>query len=53
MKLEDQQRFEVDAEMCAEMWLSCERCNWGADIEGPITLAELNRRADEHTEVCR
>lgn len=26
---------------------------WWVDIADPITLAELNQRADEHTEVCR
>lgn len=53
MSPEDQQRFYVDpADDGALIWLTCERCLWQAELE-PLTLAELNQRADEHTEVCR
>jgi hypothetical protein len=37
----------------AETLISCTRCAWGAQIDGALDLAELNRRAGEHTEVCR
>lgn len=53
---ENRQRFEVYGDMNADgSWLtiSCDRCTWYADVEDPLTLAELNQRADEHTEVCR
>jgi hypothetical protein len=57
--LEDQQRFQVQPAGSSGwgywVWLSCTRCPWlGVDFDaGPLTLAELNRRADEHTEACR
>lgn len=38
MDLEDQHRFQVEGV---------------AVYDDPTTLAELNQRADEHTEVCR
>ena len=57
MNLEDQQQFTVEAIGDylgeAETWLTCSRCAWTAEIDKALTLAELNQRADEHTEVCR
>lgn len=55
MELEDEYRFEVEAmdAYAPEIWLNCTRCSWVAEIEGRITLAELNQRAAEHAEVCR
>ncbi|GEM_PF-3842940 len=57
MQLEDQYRFQVEPVVvrtgAANLWLSCDRCRWYADVSNPITLADLNQRADEHTEVCR
>lgn len=56
MKLEDQQRFQVEGgAVCedAQIWITCERCGWVAVLDEPIPLAELNQRAEEHTEVCR
>lgn len=57
MDLEDQQRFEIEPQEWRgdhSITLHCTRCNaWTAIIDGHPTLAELNRRADEHAEVCR
>ena len=58
MELEDQQRFQVEAigaayGVEAATVLTCDRCQWSADIDDPISLADLNQHADEHTEVCR
>lgn len=56
MDLEDQYRFQVEAVAGEEadiVLLTCDRCRWDADITSTITLADLNQRADEHTEVCR
>jgi hypothetical protein len=53
---EDQHRFDLMADLNEDgSWITiaCDRCQWTADIEDPITLAELNDRASEHTEVCR
>ncbi len=57
MDLEDQQRFTVKpfAEFeDATLSLVCDRCGdrW-AEFDGPVALAELNQRADQHAEVCR
>lgn len=54
---EDQYRFQIEPVVvrtgAANLWLTCNRCRWYADITEPITLADLNDRASEHTEVCR
>ncbi len=58
MNLEDQHRFEVyglGSEVFGAVVLKCLRCPWQAETEttdDTLTLAELNRRADEHAEVC-
>jgi len=52
----DMQRFQITGDMNADgSWIeiSCDKCRWYAEIEDPLTLAELVQRADEHTEVCR
>lgn len=57
MDLEDQHRFQVEPIVvrtgAANVWLTCDHCRWIAVYSEPLTLADLNRRADEHTEVCR
>jgi hypothetical protein len=56
MELEDQYRFEVDVMVeygGVTLDLTCRRCGWVCQPDSPITLAELNQRADEHAEVCR
>lgn len=66
MELEDQHRFQVEAMGWnydgATVTLACTRCKWYADYDQPsgpnetyepLTLADLNQRAQEHTEVCR
>jgi transcriptional regulator with XRE-family HTH domain len=57
MDLEDQYRFTVEPVVVRtgliDIWLSCDRCRWSASITDPISLADLNQRADEHTEACR
>ncbi len=57
MQLEDQYRFRVEAVApwgVADLSLQCTRCSrWAVHIDRPLTLAELSRRADEHTEQCR
>lgn len=57
MDLEDQHRFQVEAMAVPTdvglIWISCDRCGWHAEIDDPISLADLELRADEHTEVCR
>lgn len=58
MRVDDQQRFEVEAHEGRRgshgLTLGCNRCcTWHAILDSPIDLAELNRRAGEHTEVCR
>lgn len=50
-------RFTVWGEETADggrLWMSDHRhgCVWSPDIEQPADLAELNRRAGEHAEVC-
>lgn len=52
------ERFDVWSEETADggrLWMSHHRngCVWSPDIEQPADLAELNRRASEHAEVCR
>lgn len=37
----------------ADISLRHDCVTWAVHIDRPITLAELNRRAAEHTEVCR
>lgn len=59
MNLEDQYRFELEAFQVdrgdTRVILACTRngCPWLIEIDEPTTLAELNQRAAEHTEVCR
>lgn len=56
MDLEDQHRFQVEGlASCedAQLVLSCHRCAHQWVFDGPLNLAELDQRADEHTEVCR
>lgn len=56
MQLEDQQRFQIEGGASAEdaqLWLTCDRCGLVLVSDEPLTLAELNQRADEHTEECR
>lgn len=36
-----------------ELALTCNRCGWTSWPREPIHLADLVRRADEHTEGCR
>jgi hypothetical protein len=63
---EDQYRFQISATGAAHtvvsgiypdvvIWLECGRCpwQWAAEANHPVTLADLNDRASEHTEVCR
>jgi len=56
---EERQRFRVGSVALfggnSVIQLSCNRCDWIVEIDGdePFALAELNRRADEHAEVCR
>jgi hypothetical protein len=54
---EDQYRFQVEPVVVrtgrSHLWLSCDRCRWFAAFGDPISLADLNDRASEHTEVCR
>lgn len=57
MELEDQYRFTVEAinpfRGTPDISLRCTRCGrWATHIDRPITLADLNQRATEHTEVC-
>ena len=57
MYLEDQYRFTVEPVVIrtgrADIWLSCDRCRWHAAITDPISLRDLEERAQEHAEVCR
>lgn len=54
-------RFEVDvvyspggrSELYATLECTREGCSWIAELDAPVDLAELNRRAFEHAEVCR
>jgi hypothetical protein len=54
---ERQQRFQVEAGAIGEdgqLWLTCDRCGHLVVVsDEPLTLAELNQHADEHTEECR
>ena len=52
----DHYRFSVMGDINANgswLTLACERCPWTADIEDPVSLRDLNERAEEHAEVCR
>jgi hypothetical protein len=52
----EQDQFEIWAVTTfgPDLQIRCTRCRrWSAHIDRPITLADLNRRASEHTEVCR
>jgi hypothetical protein len=56
--LEDQYRFDVQAIApyggVADISLRCTRCRkWATHIDRPISLRDLNERAQEHAEVCR
>jgi hypothetical protein len=57
MDLEDQYRFDVEAEPArddiANLTLACDRCTWMAYLDNPLSLRDLNERAQEHAEVCR
>lgn len=58
MELEDQYRFTVEADVIVSerrpiLTLVCDRCGIDAELDGNLSLAELNRRAGEHAEVCR
>jgi hypothetical protein len=63
MELEDERRFEVYAAGWnyggATLCIACKRCDWRWESDcpdgggGEVTLADLDLRADEHTEVCR
>ncbi|GGN39591.1 hypothetical protein FHR83_006685 [Actinoplanes campanulatus] len=56
MELEDQHRFQVEGVASAggaQILLSCDRCPWTAVLDDPISFADLNQRAAEHTEVCQ
>lgn len=50
-------RFAIDAFVTADLGivtqLECRRCDYVAEIKTRIGIAELNRRAAEHAEVCR
>lgn len=51
----DQGRIDVMADADGERsWvtLACD-CQWSVDIEDPVSLRDLNERAQEHAEVCR
>ncbi len=53
---EAQYRFEVGAVITSgpDLSVRCTRCHrWAVHIDRPITLAELNDRAQKHAEVCR
>lgn len=45
-------RWQIEA-YGNELALTCGRCGWTAWPTEPADLAELVRRAGEHTEVCR
>lgn len=50
-------RFTVDVVHSHDMrdlhlTLECQWCTYVGEMEAPIDLQELNRRADEHAEVC-
>jgi hypothetical protein len=50
------QRFEVEIDHLADgdgltLFHDCAR--WYVDLPAPFTLADLVRRAEEHTEVCQ
>jgi len=53
---EDMQRFEVESTHVAlddtRITIDCRDCYWYAELDLPLTLAELVQRAEEHTEVC-
>jgi len=57
--LEDQRRFKIWAmawnDGSASLFVECARCGWQWESEPDeeVTLADLDQRADEHTEVCR
>lgn len=58
MRLEDQRRFEVNAFAVSgaptDISIRCTRCGrWALHIAEPITLDDLEQRADEHAEVCQ
>lgn len=46
--------FQVDAVYGGDLFLTleCQRCPYIGEMDGPVDLDELNRRADEHKEVC-
>lgn len=54
---EERARFEIDGGYDYGhdiTTLHCTRCRaWRVALDGPADLAELNRRAEEHAEVCR
>ena len=52
---EARRSIEIDPYCDGDPWMSleCNRCGAGFDDLQAVTLAELVRRADEHTEGCR
>lgn len=46
-------RFEITSYDSAPLHLTCSRCGYSSEIDHPLDLAELVRRAGEHAEVCR
>jgi hypothetical protein len=53
-RAEARERFDIDLFGAGVAgWLHCDRCSWQIQLGNTTGLAELNRRADEHTEVCR
>ena len=56
MRVADQHRFQIEAAAGtedAQLWITCDRCDWIAVYDEPVSFADLEERADEHTEVCR
>lgn len=52
----DEERFHIDA-VCTTwdvqyLTLECILCPWIIELEPPMPLTELNRRAAEHEQVC-
>lgn len=54
---EARERFQVEGiglyGASGDLSLRCGRCPWTLHTSARLTLAELNRRADEHGEECR
>lgn len=54
MTSEEAQWLQVDAVPgdYPHLSLECHRCSYFAEMDAPVDLDELIRRADEHKEVC-